>query len=255
MYAFSIEEKKLGWYFHAGDRIDVPAVPAMGRVAFASRNSRMYVTPSDQRRTLFEFITDEPVSTALSRSGPWLFLPSQDHNVYAVNIQNGQMRWRKPFGYPFNEAPTPAGEKLYVTLLRGGMYQVDIESGDDDWFNRTASNFLSASRERLYTTDKGGQLLILDRATGSTLGSFDVTDFRHRLKNERTDRIYLATDAGLVVCLRQRDLAYPLFLQPEDNELIMPEFSTDLRDPLLDVPTPPSNTRPGGTDRGRTRAR
>jgi hypothetical protein len=54
-----------------------------------------------------------------------------------------------------------------------------------------------------------GQVLVLDRARGTQLSSFDVREYKMPVVNEYTDRLFLAAHDGLIICLHDRHYATP----------------------------------------------
>ena len=55
-----------------------------------------------------------------------------------------------------------------------------------------------------------GRLLVLDRKNGTQLSRYDVRDFVYPIVNPESDRIYLASNDGLIVCLRDKEYVQPL---------------------------------------------
>ena len=62
----------------------------------------------------------------------------------------------------------------------------------------------------MYATDASGRLLVLDRNRGTQLAGYDPGDFVVPISNESTDRLYLASNDGLLLCLHDRDYAVPV---------------------------------------------
>ena len=48
-----------------------------------------------------------------------------------------------------------------------------------------------------------------------------------RIANDRTDRLYFATDKGLVLCLRERERDYPLFHKQPEKRPVEPEIAPE----------------------------
>ena len=85
--------------------------------------------------------------------------------------------------------------------------------------NRDADRFLAANPKFVYAADLSGRLLILDRATGLRLASYEgARDFTVPFSNAANDRLYLVANSGLVVCLHDRDYAIP-FRHAKGEEL------------------------------------
>src|SRR5262249_46075922 len=72
--------------------------------------------------------------------------------------------------------------------------------------NREADRFLAANPKFVYALDYSGRLVVLDRTTGLRLSTYEATrSYTVPFSNASTDRIYLAANNGLIVCLHDRD--------------------------------------------------
>jgi hypothetical protein len=87
---------------------------------------------------------------------------------------------------------------------------VNRTTGQGIWRNTEAERFLAVNQKYVYAMDRHGRFLILDKRRGTLLTAYDLRDFVVPLRNETTDRIYLASNDGLIVCLRDRDQTKPL---------------------------------------------
>jgi hypothetical protein len=70
--------------------------------------------------------------------------------------------------------------------------------------------FLAASRERVFASDDLGRLIVLDAKTGGRLSTLPVSGMNLLPVNTITDRIYLASDTGLIQCLHDIDAPEPI---------------------------------------------
>src|SRR5207248_5536007 len=105
-------------------------------------------------------------------------------------------------------------EDVYVAIDRAGLYRVRRSNGAEVWRNDDAARFLSANKKFVYAADRHGRLLVLDRARGTTLSTYDGTrDFVFPVQNDLTDRLYLAAHNGLIICLHDRDAETPLAMK------------------------------------------
>ena len=151
--------------------------------------------------------------------------PREDAHVYAVGIDSGKVLWRYISGTPLTRDPIAvdvsdggAVEKdLYVTAEGKGMGRLNRDTGEPLWnirkqdYSPEAERIMAVNPKFVYAADRVGRLLILDRKNGAQLSRFDVHDFVYPVLNADTDRIYLAANDGLIVCLHDKD--YPLSLQ------------------------------------------
>jgi hypothetical protein len=56
---------------------------------------------------------------------------------------------------------------------------------------------------------------------------FPLDKFNRHLANDRSDRIYVATESGLVMCLHERGREFARFHMHPDRQPILPEFAPD----------------------------
>jgi hypothetical protein len=85
--------------------------------------------------------------------------------------------------------------------------------GDEVWRNREGDRVHAVNPKFVYATDRSGRLMILDRVRGMRLSRYDVRDFVFSVSNELTDRLFLAANSGLVICLHDRDYRTPVAMK------------------------------------------
>ena len=83
------------------------------------------------------------------------------------------------------------------------MFCLNAKTGKQIWWAPEVLHFVAAGKQRVYAADKLGRLRILDARNGATLDSLPTSAMPIKISNSQTDRIYLATEGGLVQCLRE----------------------------------------------------
>ena len=131
---------------------------------------------------------------------------------------------------------TALRRKGYLTQRQREL--ISYRSGEQVWRVATAEQVLAVNPKFVYATDRSGRLLILDRERGRELSRYNVRDFVVPTSNELTDRLYLAANSGLVVCLHDRDYTGPVSMK----KLVKPEATR----PPKERPTLPNR---GGNGR------
>jgi hypothetical protein len=127
---------------------------------------------------------------------------------------------------------------VYAITDRGNMYAIDVEAGQERWIAGGIRSYVAGNADRLYVVDTRGNLTILDVATGSRIGTLITTRIDQPYMNVQTDRLILASSSGLIQCLRQADLKFPVVLNM--GELKPPE------EKKTPIPTPTPTPAPGG---------
>jgi hypothetical protein len=139
-----------------------------------------------------------------------IFVASRDGYVHAVRERDGELIWRFPTGEPIIEPAVVIDERVYVATQPGGMYCLNATTGSQVWWTPRIRQFIAASQQRIYTTDPLGRILILSADTGARLDTLAAEFLPIKLLNSQTDRLYLATETGLVQCLRELELPKPI---------------------------------------------
>jgi hypothetical protein len=147
---------------------------------------------------------DDPADSGI------IFAASQDGYVHAIRESDGEPIWRFPTGEPIIEPAVVIDERIYVPTQPGGMYCLSATTGSQVWWTPQIRQFVAASQQRVYTADLLGRILILSAQTGAHLDTLAAEFLPIKLVNSQTDRLYLATETGLVQCLRELELPKPI---------------------------------------------
>ncbi|MEX2316678.1 MAG: hypothetical protein WD669_05975, partial [Pirellulales bacterium] len=106
------------------------------------------------------------------------------------------------------------GGRIYVTSTQPALSAVDAATGAPQWTATKITQFAAASRERVYTIDSLGALVVLDAASGATLDRMPTDRNSMALVNDQTDRLYLVSESGLVQCLHELGVVQPIYHNP-----------------------------------------
>src|SRR5262249_46755249 len=107
--------------------------------------------------------------------------------------------------------------KGYLTQQQRDL--IYYRSGEAVWRFSFGEDVLAVNPKFVYATDRSGRLVVLDRERGRELSCYNVRDFVVPTANELTDRLYLAANSGLIVCLHDRDYPTPVSMK----KLVKPE--------------------------------
>jgi outer membrane protein assembly factor BamB len=207
------------WEYLADSPLELAPLYTTNFVAVASFNGVFYVMSNEDGRHLYRLQAGPPLTAPLGKleSEDIAYVASEDYSVYALDVVQGHVLWRFAAGGPVKRRPIPTANDVYVSAERAGLYRVDRKTGDAVWLNRQADRFLGANNKYVYAADPSGRLLILDLARGNVLASFAGSrDFVVPISNGLTDRIFLASNDGLLVCIHDRDYPKPMHLAPSE---------------------------------------
>ena len=110
--------------------------------------------------------------------GTTVFAPSLDHNLYALNLADGKLKWKADLGGPLVGRPTLAPDgTIYIGTLGNILYAINSADGSVKWQQKLTDAIWSAPvllADRLYIGDQSGKISIVSTVDGSIIQSIDV---------------------------------------------------------------------------------
>ncbi len=175
----------------------------------------------DRAQQLFSKLPNAPAAQP-SQAEDIGYFPLADGNLLAIDLTSGggavaKVVWRSNVGGAMNREPLVTKDAVYQGGDTSGVARVDRATGDVLWrTDDTADTVLAVNDETVYTRDKQGVLRAYDRnrvadpasKRAVQLGSVNLAGFPTTTLNGRTDRIYAASETGLLICLRDKAPKY-----------------------------------------------
>lgn len=242
------------WRYKAGQKVTSPPISHGRSVSFASLDRSLYTVGANTRKLLYQFETDAPISAPLVIHKDYLFLASEDFNFYCLNAKNGQVRWSFLSGLPIRKAPYVIEghvrgvntDVVYVLPESGGMNAIDAYNGFQIWEGpqSRAVDFRAATQDYLFVTDQIDNILILEKDHGDVIGIIPANSYTVATQNERTDRLFLCQESGLVVMIRQQDSRFPAYYKFPERRPISPLLYDPASEPVepADAASVPGDT-------------
>ena len=160
-------------------------------------------------------------------------MPAEHFHLSNINQVTGRVRWEFVTAPRIRTKPTVVSGSVYLAPEHGSLFCITLKGGKKVWESESATGFISANDKRIYAYDRLGNLVLLSNETGELVHRVGLQHFTHRIPNELTDRAYIATDSGLVIALRDADLAEPVLHPP-----LLPESESEPQS--TPAATPPS---------------
>lgn len=252
VYAFSLKKIKelysdrklpqwsheaMVWRYQAAKEITSPPLTSGRTVNFASRDGSLYAVSPNRRELTFQFETDAPIVAPMAQWGDQQYLASEDYTFYAINASSGQVIWEFIAGLPIRTSPEIVRGNLYIHPDRGGLYCLDAAEGAQKWWQPRLEEFLAVANDIVFSRDINNDIVMVTAADGHTVGRLPAGRYRRHVSNDRTDRVYLATDTGRIAALRFRGRTFPVYHKHPERLPLLPEFAPE-------VPTPPEAESP-----------
>ena len=216
---YNLEEtKELPFVYKSAGRILIQPVITEVSLAWTTDKGYFYVADANDAKIRFRIETQGEINSPPAHWTPYLYACSLDGYVYAVNEITGLTIWKFSSGQPINKQPVAIGEYVYIVPDLGGMFCLNGKTGAEVWFAPGITEFCSASETKVYTIDHLNRLTTLDLKTGSRLDTLALPEFKLKLINQQTDRIYLVGDNGVIQCLHEIGLQTPVIHTPPPLE-------------------------------------
>jgi outer membrane protein assembly factor BamB len=206
-------QPRYAWTYSAETRLEKPILQTQDLLAVSGVAGIFFGLNKENGKPAYRFTARAAVSAPLGQWGNVCYMGSQDFNLYALDIVGGRFLWRFVGGAPILVKPQVSDEDIFLSPANAGLYRIDRKTGEQVWHNRRADLFLAQNKKFVYATDSVGRLLVLDRARGTQLSVYNAREFVVHVPNEVTDRLYLASNDGLIVCLHDRDYPKPLAMK------------------------------------------
>ncbi len=240
-------EPPLRWEYGFTTRILYPVFLTPTRV-WAMTDSKIVTALNkiDKKVEVLEPVAD-PISAPAGQAGVTAYVPLGSGYLVSVDAESGNLAgganiyWRTPVGGINNRTPFLTETLAYASGDNSGVAAVDRKSGSIVWkSDDSVDRLIAANHEFVYLRDRQGRFLVYDakRATdparkrSTALSSVDLSEFNVHIVNTASDRVYLAADNGLIVCMRDMSPKYarPVRISPE------PAINAPPRDAVINQP-------------------
>jgi len=219
--------RALAWTYRTGGRVPYAPVTTGTIVCVPSEDGSLYGLDVKNHKPKFQFETDQPLGAPIGQFGNQIVVATKDLKVYSLNADTGALKWEVLMGVNVRQQPRIIDNHVFVCAEGAGMRCLSAEDGREAWTNRSATRFLAATPNLVYASSYVDDVLILNRANGKQVGAFALRGFPVRIANDRTDRMYFATEKGLILCLRERERDYPLFHKQPEKRPVEPEIAPE----------------------------
>ena len=210
------------WYYQSFGRAIVAPLATADSFVWATDAGRLYVGRLEDLGVRYRLETGSEIAAPPVSRQPFVYAATVSGEVFAMHELTGARRWKYATGFPVMRAPAAVEDRVFVTSEEPALHCIDATKGTALWEAPNITQFAALSRERVYGVDELGRLVALDAATGALLGRMATDVATNTLVNDKTDRIYLVSEDGLVQCLHELDADEPLDHKPAPTEAEQP---------------------------------
>jgi outer membrane protein assembly factor BamB len=200
-----------------GQELTQPAVSYVGVVAASGRGD-IGLANLAGTELIFRLPTNNGFRAAPAAWGSRFYAGNVGGLLYAFEGVGGSEKWSFAAGSAITQSPAPFADAVYVLCEDLTMYRVSTETGREEWMAKNIRRFLAKSPTKVYTLDRFGRLATLSAKSGALIDLAAIPPLAFPVTNTDTDQIFLATDTGLIQCLRELELTKRLDYRPPKKE-------------------------------------
>lgn len=216
------DEQSSPWYYHSSGRALVTPLATPDSVVWVTDRGYLYVAQLDGPSLRFRLESPSEFIAPPTYAGHTIFAISQFGELYAVDERDGNRQWKYATGFPTDREPAIVGDDVYVTSEGPSLHCVEITTGAGQWEAADIVQFAAASEKHVYGVDLYGTIVVVDRQTGAAVDRIPTGGMFRALVNDQTDRMYLISDDGLVLCLHEIGQQEPLYHTPHPGTAASP---------------------------------
>jgi len=190
-----------GWTFTgASNRYIADMLVANGGIFAANGNGNLYALDFSGNPVWADsYDTGEPIWAAPAADGGILYFASLDHNLHAVDMENGTQVWTRDLGTASSGIPVIADGVLYIGTFGSRIFALDAATGEENWSFETGDwvfGSVAVSDGVVYAGDIGGLLYAVDAVSGEELWRFEAEGGIFGGPLVLDGVVYVGTDTG-----------------------------------------------------------
>lgn len=251
VYVVALEEdpnrkftrRPIVWDYYTGAKMVNPPFAAGNMVLFLPENGILYAFEEAQKSSVYRYYANAATTAPAAIYGGTLFMPTDNAYLFSIDVLTGGTRWHLPTSRPVIEAPAAFQGVVYLIVEELGLVAVDDRLGKILWSNPEIRRFVSAGETYLFALDRNDSLVVISRDTGVTKTRLPLVNFTRSVANTATDRLFLASDSGMVINLHDKAYAEP-YVHPQPKL----ETETDVLRPAAPSTSPGSTPAAPATD-------
>ena len=178
VYALEASTGKQNWKFDTGaSMLSSPCVSADSLFigTYQGKLIRLDRKTGHEKWTFQE--NEKPIFSSPIEANGIVSFGSYDQFVYALNVSDGSIKWKRKTDSEIFSSPAVVGECLYIGSNDRHLYALDLENGDIKWKTNLQGAVFSSpavTDDSIYVGSSDGHLYCLNRNDGSQRWRYHV---------------------------------------------------------------------------------
>jgi len=167
-----------GWAFDSTNGNFAGSPLVVGETILAPSTNNMLYALSLGGNVLWTFETENALWTTPVSDGKAVYLPALDHNLYALNLSDGSLIWKKDLGSALLSSPVYSDDGIiYLTNMGGEVIALNSSDGSIKWQTKTDGRVWGPPLLHdgvLFTGNIDGKVSAVSAADGSIVWQQDA---------------------------------------------------------------------------------
>ena len=195
--------------------------------------------------SFFQNFLSQPLSAPLTidRSGDrnHVIVITKNNYFFSIDMVIGDLAWSLPVERSVMQEPLVVENRVYAVVDQVGATCISGQTGqyarvDDDtdarWIVRGIKAITGINSTHVFGIDRNHRLVAVERLDARIAGRVSVNDYRVHHMNSLTDRLYLVSTSGELLCLKPANSEFAEYHQRPGREPLnvsVPLHDNDIR--------------------------
>ncbi|MDF1516088.1 MAG: serine/threonine-protein kinase, partial [Anaerolineae bacterium] len=182
------------------------ALLSISSSSFSSSNSQSGTRSftSGIQKPIWRFACEDEVRGTVAVSEDMVYVPSYDHNIYALDIDDGRFIWKFPAKGGIASTPAVSGGKVVFGSADGNVYAINKLTGEAEWKVKTNGKVFSSPTvelEHVFIGSDDMQLYAIHLQTGKIAWKYNADGEVRSKPAVSGDHVYFACQLGMVYAI------------------------------------------------------
>lgn len=158
----------------------------------------------DSVSPLWTFKCEDEIRSTPAVARDTVFVGAYDHNLYALDANNGSFRWKFPAAEGIASSPYVYKDSVYIGSADNNLYSIHFFSGRQNWHCMTQGPIYSSPRakfEHVFFGSDDHHLYAVNTGSGRVAWKTDAYHPVRSSAHVTDDYVYFGTEGGYVFCL------------------------------------------------------
>jgi len=172
-------------------------------VVFGTDAGNVISIMAGEPKLIWKFKAARGIAGQLVREGDELFFASKDTKVYKLDIDTGELLWRRPYasGGMLEREPRVTGDVVYQHVRGKYVAAIDRKKGTGVWELDGGVDLLTEWEGRAYVLTDDAKVEVIDNKKAELLYTLDLPGVSRYVSNTSDSKIYVADKSGRIACL------------------------------------------------------